>query len=53
VSADFQIASDLAAQAAFDTDDARLIMSKLLEQLRRVRVVLPAIGTLERIATDR
>jgi hypothetical protein len=49
VSADFQIASDLAAQAAFDTDDARLIMSKLLEQMRRVRLVLPAIGTLERI----
>lgn len=39
----------MAAQAAFDTDDARLIMSKLLEEMRRVRLVLPAIGTLERI----
>ena len=46
---DFQSVSDLAAQAAFDTDDARVIMSKLLEQMRRLRLVLPAIGTLERV----
>ena len=49
VRADFQSVSDLAAQAAFDTDDARAIMGKLLEQMRRERLVIPAIDTLDRV----
>ncbi|MEM6484649.1 MAG: DUF4158 domain-containing protein [Pseudomonadota bacterium] len=47
--ADFQHVSEWAAHAAFDTDDARIIMRRLLDQLRQQRLVLPTIGTLERI----
>ncbi len=47
--ADFKGALDLAARAAFDTDDARVIMNSLLDDIRREHFILPSIGTLERI----
>ena len=46
---DAKPALEMATQAAFGTDDGRVIMERLLQNIREVRVVLPSIDTLERI----
>ena len=43
------LAQDLAAKAAFDTDEGRVIVTRLVENLRNLHYVLPATETIERI----
>ena len=43
------LAHDLAAKAAFDTDEGRVIVTRLIENLRNLHYVLPSTDTLERI----
>ena len=40
---------DLAARAAFDTDDGRIILARLSGEIKAQRFVLPSADTLERI----
>ena len=42
-------AMDLAARAAFDTDDGRIILARLSGEIKAQRFVLPSADTLERI----
>ena len=44
-----ETAIDLAARAAFDTDDGRKIMTRLTQDMKASRLVLPPVATLERI----
>jgi hypothetical protein len=46
---DVNLALEMATQAAFSTDDGRVIMESLLQNIREARIVLPSIDTLERI----
>ena len=46
---DMQTAMDLAARAAFDTDDGRIILARLSGEIKAQRFVLPSADTLERI----
>ena len=46
---DMRTAMDLAAQAAFDTDDGRIILVRLTDEMKAQRFVLPSADTLERI----
>ena len=46
---DMRTAMDLAARAAFDTDDGRIILARLAGEMKAHRLVLPNAGTLERI----
>ena len=47
--ADIATATQLAARAAFDTDDGRLILERLTSDLKALRYVLPSAIRLERI----
>jgi len=40
---------DIASRAAFDTDDGRIIMERLIDAIRAQDLVLPGTDTLERI----
>ena len=40
---------DLAARAAFDTDDGRIILARLSGEIKAQRFVLPSADTLDRI----
>ena len=46
---DMRTAMDLAARAAFDTDDGRIILARLSGEIKAQRFVLPSADTLERI----
>ena len=46
---DMGTAMDLAARAAFDTDDGRIILARLTGEMKAHRLVLPSADTLERI----
>ena len=46
---DMGTAMDLAARAAFDTDDGRIILARLTGELKAHQLVLPSADTLERI----
>ena len=46
---DMRTAMDLAARAAFDTDDGRIILARLSGEIKPQRFVLPSADTLERI----
>ena len=46
---DVNLALEMATQAAFSTDEGRVIMESLLQKIREARIVLPSIDTLERI----
>ena len=46
---DMRTAMDLAARAAFDTDDGRIILARLTGEMKAHRLVLPRADTLERI----
>ena len=46
---DMAAAIDLAARAAFDTDDGRLILERLISDLKALRYVLPSAVRLEHI----
>ena len=46
---DTATATQLAAWAAFDTDDGRLILERLTSELKALRCVLPSASRLERI----
>ena len=46
---DMATAIQLAARAAFDTDDGRLILERLIRDLKALRYVLPGASRLERI----
>ena len=46
---DTAAALELAARAAFDTDDGRLILERLISDLKALRYVLPSAARLERI----
>ena len=46
---DMRTAMDLAARAAFDTDDGRIILARLTGEMKAQRFVLPSADTLERI----
>ena len=46
---DMAAATQLAARAAFDTDDGRLILERLTSDLKALRYVLPSAVRLERI----
>ena len=46
---DMATATQLAARAAFDTDDGRLILERLTSDLKALRYVLPSAVRLERI----
>jgi hypothetical protein len=46
---DVKPALELATQAAFGTDDGRVIMERLLQNIKGARLVLPSVDTLERI----
>ena len=46
---DMRTAMDLAARAAFDIDDGRIILARLSGEIKAQRFVLPSADTLERI----
>ena len=46
---DMATAIELASRAAFDTDDGRLILERLIRDLKALRYVLPSASRLERI----
>ena len=46
---DMTAAIELAARAAFDTDDGRLILSRLISDMKTLHYVLPSASRLERV----
>ena len=46
---DMRTAMDLAARAAFDTDNRRIILARVIDEIKAHRFVLPSAATLERI----
>jgi hypothetical protein len=40
---DVNLALEMATQSAFSTDDGRVIMESLLQNIREARIVLPSI----------